>query len=49
MSTNAHPATDTRPPDRMDRWTRARRLYDRLLGLGLWVEAVYSTERQGGI
>ena len=33
----------------MDRWTRTRRLYDHLVSLGLWVEAIYSTEQEGGI
>ena len=36
-------------PDHMDRWARTRRLYEHLVGLGLWVEAIYSTEQQGGI
>ena len=38
-----------RPLDHMDRWTRARRLYDHLLALGLWVEPVYAREQEGGI
>ena len=36
-------------PDHIDRWSRSERLYDYFVGLGLWVEAVYSTEEQGGI
>jgi hypothetical protein len=49
MNANMHPALENRPPDHMDRWTRTQRLYDHLVGLGLWVEAVYSTERRGGM
>lgn len=46
---NTRPVGYGRAPDHMDRWARAQRLYDYLVGFGLWVEAVYSTEEQGGI
>jgi hypothetical protein len=49
MNKSPYPAPCNRPPDHMDRWVRTQRLYDHLAGLGLWVEAIYSTERQGGI
>ena len=44
-----YPAACEQPPQHMDRWARTQRLYEHLVGLGLWVEAIYSTERQGGI
>ena len=36
-------------PDHLDRWSRAQRLYDHLLSLGLWVEPVFAKEEEGGI
>jgi hypothetical protein len=44
MDADAYPTV--RPPDHMDRWTRARRLYEHLVSLGLRVD---STEQRGGI
>lgn len=38
-----------RLPDDLDRWSRAERLCDHLLALGLWVEPVFSKEQEGGI
>ena len=35
--------------DHMDRWTRAKRLYEKPKNAGLWVEPVYAQEEKADI